>query len=396
MLSVAVLPVILSASYYISAPFLALYILSALLVIVSITDIILAVKNPKKMKKLLNIFKKGNNKDDEDVKANENTVEPVVEKQNEVEIFNESSIVSTSEESTIEDASENNDDEETVLVTENGTTFRIQFIKSFTAKLIQSNDDIKRYYHELKNEILSYKKVNSRVSWHYESFNIGRNQVIKMAVRGKTLCIYFALDLQNLKGSKYRVELCESTKYAQVPCMYRIRNDRRCEYAKDLIAMVAEKFGMVKGENPNNEYVFPYENNEALIAKGLIKELKTKISQPIAGDHIILKSVTVSKAEESMTDADAKNYIENDVNGKIHKGKKGIINIDVLSENFNDGDTIDIEALWAKKLIPTSVGQVKLLAKGTLDKKLNVDLQDYSIQAVKMIVLVGGTVHKAK
>ena len=75
-------------------------------------------------------------------------------------------------------------------------------------------------------------------------------------------------------------------------------------------------------------------------------------------------------------------------------GKKGIINVDVLSKNFADGDTVTIDALKAKKLIPNTIGQVKLLARGKLDKKLNVQLQDYSIEAVKMIILTGGTVKK--
>ena len=55
-----------------------------------------------------------------------------------------------------------------------------------------------------------------------------------------------------------------------------------------------------------------------------------------------------------------------------------------------------VEALLEKGLIPASVGRVKLLAKGTLNKKLNVALRDYSLEAVKMIVLVGGTVKKAE
>ena len=75
-------------------------------------------------------------------------------------------------------------------------------------------------------------------------------------------------------------------------------------------------------------------------------------------------------------------------------GKKAIVNVDVLSNCFNDGDTVTIDALKAKKQVPASVGQIKLLARGKLDKKLNVELQDYSIEAVKMILLTGGTVKR--
>ena len=378
-MSVAFFPALLGASHYVDSPFLALYILAALTVLVLVADIILAIKYPKIFKSLKNIFKKG--KEEE---------QPVSEpKAPAVEAPTENIEQNLTEQ-------EDGEEEETIVVTENGTTFRIQFIKSFTAKLIQSGDETKEYYKVLKNEILSYKGIKSRTSWHYDSFNAGRNQLIKISVRGKTLCLYFALAIKDLQGSKYKVEYCESAKYAAVPCMYRIRNDRRCEYAKDLIAMVAEKFGLVKGENPNEQYSFPYESTAALLEKGLIKEVKTKIAQPVADGRTVLHSVDAAEADRDMTDEVAATYIVDDVDGKAHSGKKGIVNIDVLSANFNDGDTVDIEALWAKKLVPASVGRVKLLAKGTLDKSLNVDLQDYSLQAVKMIILVGGTVHRAK
>ena len=400
-MSVAFFPALLGASHYVDSPFLALYILSALTVLVFVADIILAIKYPKIFKSLKNIFKKGEEQEEEEPvpapKKEKPACEPMVSIVKETPVAKvEPKPVAVETKPTEQEDREDGEEEETIVVTENGTTFRIQFIKSFTAKLIQSGDETKEYYKVLKNEILSYKGIKSRTSWHYDSFNAGRNQLIKISVRGKTLCLYFALAIKDLQGSKYKVEYCESAKYAAVPCMYRIRNDRRCEYAKDLIAMVAEKFGLVKGENPNEQYSFPYESTAALLEKGLIKEVKTKIAQPVADGRTVLHSVSVSEADKSMTDEVAATYIEDDVDGKVHSGKKGIVNIDVLSANFNDGDTVDIEALWAKKLIPTSVGQVKLLARGTLDKSLNVDLQDYSLQAVKMIVLVGGTVHRAK
>ena len=76
---------------------------------------------------------------------------------------------------------------------------------------------------------------------------------------------------------------------------------------------------------------------------------------------------------------------------KLSKGeKKGIINIDTLSANFNPDDTVTPEILKEMKLIPKNVGSLKILARGVLDKPLNVEAQDFSLDAVKMIVLTGG------
>ena len=133
---------------------------------------------------------------------------------------------------------------------------------------------------ELKNYALSYKKANSRVSWHYDSVNVGRNQVLKFSIRGKTLCLYYALDAEEYADSKYKVEKVESKKFEDVPCLYRIKNDRRRDYAKELIDVVMEKVGAVKGEESNEDYHIPYEETKVLLGKGLIKEVKTKVNNP--------------------------------------------------------------------------------------------------------------------
>ena len=273
-----------------------------------------------------------------------------------------------------------------------GNIFEIRFIKSFTAKLSQSSDEVKNYYNVLKNYVLSYKKANSRVSWHYDSINVGREQVLKFSIRGKTLCVYYALNADDYAESKYKVEKVESKKFEDVPCLYRIKNDRRCSYAQELIDVVMQKFNVEKGKESNEDFRIKYEETKVLLEKGLIKEVKTKVSSAPE----VHESISVSEADQRMSDEIAEASIKEDTSSKKHEGKKGIINIDTIGENFNDGDLVDIEALWKKKLIPSNVGYVKVLARGTLNKKLNLDLQDYSLQAVKMILLEGGSVKKAK
>ena len=175
-----------------------------------------------------------------------------------------------------------NDDGDIVLVEKDakGNIFEIRFIKSFTAKLSQAEDATKDYYTELKNYVLAYKKANSRVSWHYDAVNVGRNMALKFAVRGKTLCVYYDLKNEDL-DPKYKVEEAKGKKYEDVPVLYRIKNDRRCGYAKELIDMVMAKLGLEKGEVPAEDYRIPYEDTMALLKKGLVKELKVRVNKPV-------------------------------------------------------------------------------------------------------------------
>ena len=107
-------------------------------------------------------------------------------------------------------------------------------------------------------------------------------------------------------------------------------------------------------------------------------------------------SISVAKADEVMSDEKAEAAIEEDVVSKKREGKKEVVNIDTLSQNYKDGDEVTLDSLIEKKLVSPKAGYVKVLARGVLDKKLTVDLHDYSLQAVKMIVLMGGHAKKIK
>ncbi|MBQ8433784.1 MAG: uL15 family ribosomal protein, partial [Clostridia bacterium] len=57
-------------------------------------------------------------------------------------------------------------------------------------------------------------------------------------------------------------------------------------------------------------------------------------------------------------------------------------------------DVVTIDALKQKGLVPKKEDAIKVLARGTLDKVLTVEADAFSLDAVKMIVLVGGTAIK--
>jgi hypothetical protein len=155
---------------------------------------------------------------------------------------------------------------------ETGIALVVRYNKSFLAKYIQLSDDSKAYYIALKNEILGYKSTRSRVSWKYDNIHAGREPIAKFAVRGKTLCLFLALNPDDYKDTKYKIERTDAKKYEEVPLMYRIINQRRLKYAAELIAVLAEKYGLEHGDVVKDNYYQPYEATNSLIGKGLIRE----------------------------------------------------------------------------------------------------------------------------
>lgn len=74
------------------------------------------------------------------------------------------------------------------------------------------------------------------------------------------------------------------------------------------------------------------------------------------------------------------------------QGDQAIINLGVIDMMFEANAVVTLEALKQKELVPRKAGRLKVLAAGILNKPLTIKAEDYSVQAIKMIELTGGTV----
>ncbi len=68
-----------------------------------------------------------------------------------------------------------------------------------------------------------------------------------------------------------------------------------------------------------------------------------------------------------------------------------IVNITQLAQRFADGDTVDVDVLKKLRLVRRSSASVKILAKGSLDKKLIVEAHAFSEKARQAIEGAGGS-----
>jgi hypothetical protein len=101
----------------------------------------------------------------------------------------------------VEDA--DNEEVSTVVESVEKDSLNIKFSRSFEANLIQADDEVKTYYSELKNLLLSYKGVKSRFSWKYDSYSRGRDQLVKLKIRGKTIYMFIALNPEDYDKARY-------------------------------------------------------------------------------------------------------------------------------------------------------------------------------------------------
>ncbi len=66
------------------------------------------------------------------------------------------------------------------------------------------------------------------------------------------------------------------------------------------------------------------------------------------------------------------------------------INLSTLNRKFNDGDTVDVEALKAAGVVKNSFDAIKVLGNGKLEKKLTVKVSAFSESAKAAIEAAGG------
>ena len=152
----------------------------------------------------------------------------------------------------------------------------VRYRRSYQSRLIQSQGNVQDYYNILKNALLSYKGVKSRISWNYEAFNKGRAHVAKMNAKTKTLYLYLALNPEELVDTKYGItDVSSKKKYASVPVLMKIKGERKFKYALELIdKLCAEQMELPKKANAEEvDYHMPYQTLEEMVESGVVKML---------------------------------------------------------------------------------------------------------------------------
>ncbi|MBQ0008710.1 MAG: DUF2357 domain-containing protein [Firmicutes bacterium] len=156
--------------------------------------------------------------------------------------------------------------------------FKYTYIYSFIAKLIRSGEERQEFYNEIKNHLLSFKKVKSSISWPRELFRAGREKVCQLKVKGKTLCVYLPLNPDKFDAEHYHHEdVRVKGKENDFGLMLRVKSKRAVKYAKELIDVVMANLGLVQVENYEaQDYKYAYKSLEEMLAEDLARRIGEK------------------------------------------------------------------------------------------------------------------------
>ena len=197
-----------------------------------------------------------------------------------------------------------------------------RYRRSYLSRLAQSQGSIQDYYNAIKNLLLSYKGVKSRVSWGFESFNVGRTPLAKFNAKTRTLYVYIALSPEELADTKYNfTDMSAKKKYAAVPVLVKVKGERKFKHALEIITKLCEeKLQLPKKKNfTETDYRMPFKTTEELVQEGIIKMMVAAIpveapvaeevveevpAQEVIAEEAVVEEAVVEEAvaEEAVTE----------------------------------------------------------------------------------------------
>ncbi|MBO5851271.1 MAG: hypothetical protein J6R29_02935 [Clostridia bacterium] len=175
----------------------------------------------------------------------------VLEKASVVDLASDSAEMAVCVDET-ENSCETEQENEPLIISEsNNLKFSTKSNKvSFLEKLLSLNEQVKEYYSIVYNEFLSYKKVSDRLSFKCVSFRSGKKLLAKVTVRGKTLTLYLALNVNEFNKNVYFQKDASSVKaYNKVPFLVKVKSDRGLKNALTLINTLMLINGIIKKQN---------------------------------------------------------------------------------------------------------------------------------------------------
>ena len=282
-----------------------------------------------------------------------------------------------------------------------GSKVFIKERKSFEAKLIQSSPETQYFYNVIKNRLLSFTKVKSKISWKYESFTLNKVKLAKLQIRGRYLVLYLALDMKKYPKERRLEDSSKYSLFKDTPVTLRIKDNTRLEFALDLIDDLRRRFLLEEGFlKEDHDYSKSFENDEELKNKGLIK-VYAKFGDPdvpmmVQRDDDDKKNINFNvykEVSEYVLSIDENNEfkeVEEIVKVPLN-GVKDIVYLDVLNDLFNEDDVITLDLLKERKLLSNNVDYYKVIYRGgTITKKLHIVSSAQTPIVEKIVTDLGG------
>ena len=289
---------------------------------------------------------------------------------------------------------------DTSFIAPDGTVIYVKYKRSYTSKLIQGKDVMKERYSVIKNKLLTIKKIKNRTSWSCESFKIGHRKIAHITMKGKTLTLCLPFDPKEYEDSKYPFyDLSERAKFRETPFGLKVKSDRGLKYALELIDTLIDRESLKVIEREAENYVYAYEEDEALLERELIKAIysgkvgendsiqKINLSELFAG---MPKKETVAEVKETETVVEQTETVVEETETEVKETETVVEQNETVVEQtetvVEQTETVVEETETVVEETETVVEQTETVVEETEDKVEEFILEEPIVEAVDVVI----------
>lgn len=156
--------------------------------------------------------------------------------------------------------------------------------KSFVDELFKASPIIKQYYSEMKNELLSYVGISSKIKRDYETFYLDNAPIARMNIEEGRLFAYYALDPSMYKKEEYKhQDVGKKKEFGAVPLKLCVNSLESLRHAKMFVRIIRKRENIKSVSNfVRMDYAKVYtikDNSFKVFKKVFVRKSKNKEEQ---------------------------------------------------------------------------------------------------------------------
>ncbi len=252
----------------------------------------------------------------------------------------------------------------------------------FNSKLMYALPETKDYYSEIKNYLVMYR-AKGRYSSRCETFRY-KGLIAKVALGGKAVKVFLAIDPSSLEGSKYHYrDMSAKKQYVEVPTMIKVRSPRGLKYFKELVDLLMAARGVKpkRGFEPTDYTADLIPNGEAILGK-------LGLSRDVMG-----KPMTVSSLPDGIPD-NIEDYIPAIQGEPLEEEEvRATVYLDTLCAHFVEGEEVTIDVLKSLHIVREG-NVIHVKARGAMDRSLKIFAEYFDADALKVLMATNSTAVK--
>ena len=288
-----------------------------------------------------------------------------------------------------------------LLTSAAGEMIFLRLRRSFLARLALADNAVQGLFREFRAALLTYRGVRERIAWGGASYMVGRALVARVAANAKSLAVYLALDPKDavLEGAHFR-DVSDRRRYAAVPVRCKVTGERSLRAVLALVRCMADRRSLASGAEVL-PFAIPPSDRRTLTACGLIRVSACRENGERVGEEELRALLAAGATLEKFSTAFALRRMGRRA-ARFLLGEptrpepvrstaaRALVNLDTISAHYAAGERVDIASLREKGLVDRRATACKILARGTLDKPLTVEAEEFSLAAERLIAHSGG------